>query len=63
MTVTADPIVIDCAGSHAQGIAENRGEVMCPMCGHWFPGWDGTNELPGHRRLDILAMLARGDFE
>ena len=58
-----DPIVIDCEGSHARGIAkDHRGEQMCPMCGRFYPGWDGTDELPGHYRHDLIAMIERGDF-
>jgi hypothetical protein len=53
------PIFIDCEGSHADGCAESRGEVMCSMCGNWYPGWDGTRELPGHQRQDIIAMIDR----
>ena len=53
----ADDIVTDCEGvgfGHRDGVA-----VMCAMCGRWFVG----HVAPPHERLDILAMIKRGDFD
>ena len=53
----AEEIMIPCEGigsGHRDGIA-----VMCQMCGKWFVG----DLAPPHSRMDILAMINRGDFD
>ncbi len=58
------PIIVPCEGSNGVGHPMHPG-VMCQMCGNvWpqFPIPGMYNQVPAHDRLDILAMLERGDF-
>ena len=57
-----DPIWIPCEGSACQPCWDDYITGMCAMCGRWRPlEDDGT--MPAHNRTDIIAMLARGDFD
>lgn len=58
----SDPIMVRCEGSGARGhrcICPTT-HAMCPMCGEILAA---DAEMPEHDRQDILAMLARGDFD
>lgn len=58
------PIVVPCEGSSLVGHIVPTG-VLCQMCGNvWpqFPVPSMFDKVPEHDRLDILAMLERGDF-
>jgi len=61
----AEPILIRCEGSGcppATGTGNGTIAVgMCPMCGHWLSL--DSYVVPEHTRDDILARLARGDFD
>jgi hypothetical protein len=48
-----EPILIRCEGSGSA----NPG--WCPMCATVF----AADPIPEHARLDVLAMLDRGDFD
>lgn len=58
---------VHCAGSGCPPCAVTGADidgtpiVMCSMCGLNAVIVDGV--LPDHDRLDVLAMLARGDFD
>ena len=54
----ADDIVTRCEGGNDTRTVWENGAVMCAMCGKWFAG----DVVPPHDRMDILAMLRRGDF-
>lgn len=60
-----EPIVMDCEGSGHPGI-EIRGAVVCAMCGevpvYVYRDSEGQRIVGSHRRLDVLAMIDRGDF-
>lgn len=49
-----DPILIRCEGSGAKS-------EYCPMCASATT--DETGDIVEHDRLDILAMIDRGDFD
>jgi hypothetical protein len=51
--VSKPPIFIRCEGAGA----ESQG--WCPMCAIYVPR--GLT-IPDHDRLDVLAMIDRGDF-
>jgi hypothetical protein len=58
------PIVVPCEGSSLVGHVMPTG-VMCQMCGIvWpqFPVPSMFDKVPQHDRLDIVAMVERGDF-
>jgi hypothetical protein len=58
------PIVVPCEGSNLVGHPMPTG-VLCQMCGNvWpqFPIPGMFDKVPEHDRLDILAMVERGDF-
>lgn len=59
------PIMIPCEGSDQPGnVLGPRMLALvlsCTMCGSTF--LDVTNHIPKHKRQDIAAMLARGDFD
>lgn len=58
-----DPLRIHCEGSACPPCAVSwDGNVMCAMCGVWHPA-DVNGRLVLHDRNDILAMIARGDFD
>lgn len=62
MALMPKPILVRCEGSNEAGnmITVQQVKVRtCAMCGGWYPGAD---EVPGHKRKDILAMIDRGDF-
>ena len=62
--VDIDPIVVPCEGSNLVGHVMPTG-VMCQMCGNvWpqFPTPSMFDKVPQHDRLDIVAMVERGDF-
>lgn len=58
-----EPIVVDCEGSAQPGCQNYEGQILCAMCGHWWPtlhSFDGP-VVPYHQRLDVLTMVDRGD--
>lgn len=58
------PLVRPCEGSNLVGHPMSTG-VLCQMCGNLFPSFpfpDMFDKVPEHDRLDILAMVERGDF-
>ena len=62
--VDKPPIVVPCEGSNLVGHVMPTG-VMCQMCGTvWpqFPTPSMFDKVPEHDRLDIVAMVERGDF-
>jgi hypothetical protein len=54
----ADDIVTNCEGGNDARTPWDNGAVICAMCGKWFAGY----VVPPHDRMDILAMINRGDF-
>jgi hypothetical protein len=57
-----EPILITCEGSGATPTASVELAGMCSMCGGFaFVQPDGT--MPPHQRQDLIAMIARGDFD
>ena len=50
----SDSLMIRCEGSGAPNVG------YCQMCAATFPG---APTIPNHDRMDVLAMLARGDFD
>ena len=57
-------IAVPCEGSNLVGHVTPTG-VMCQMCGNvWpqFPTPSLFDKVPQHDRLDIVAMVERGDF-
>jgi hypothetical protein len=62
------PIKVPCEGSNLVGhawFAETIGEcVLCQMCGGTFGAVVGhPDQVPLHDRIDIIAMITRGDFD
>ena len=59
----SDPILVECegGGQNAHLIYGSTLPGMCPMCGEVVATFAG--KCHGHRRKDIFAMLARGDFD
>ena len=64
-----EPILIRCAGSglvgHPLDWLPRTTKSMCPVCGQvWptFPTRSLQGVLPEHDRIDVAAMVARGDF-
>jgi hypothetical protein len=55
----ADDIVTSCEGSNDNNPHIDNDAAMCGMCGKWFYG----TVVPAHDRMDILAMIKRGDFD
>jgi hypothetical protein len=49
-----EQILIPCEGSGAVSP-----HWLCPMCGTPYPQGE---TIPDHDRLDVLAMMARGDY-
>jgi hypothetical protein len=61
MNAPNTPLRTVCEGSWARGHRVTADESICTMCGHQFPTLhDG--ELILHERLDLIAMIERGDF-
>lgn len=58
------PILTDCEGAGCPGhrcvYPDTHG--MCQMCGQ-VKQLDEAGRMPPHQRQDVLAMLARGDFD
>lgn len=63
---TARPIMVPCEGSggptHLTSKITGRLEGTCSMCGQRVELNNG-DAAPVHDRPDILAMLARGDYD
>ena len=64
-----EPILIRCAGSglvgHPMDWLPRTTKSMCQVCGQvWptFPTRSLQDVLPEHDRIDVAAMVARGDF-
>ena len=58
-----EPIWVNCEGGGCMTHHARNGRGMCAMCGERVPtDAAGAGALP-HRRLDIIAMLGRGDFD
>lgn len=67
-TEKLSPIKVLCEGSNLVGhawFAETIGEcVLCQMCGGTFEAVVGhPDQVPLHDRIDIIAMITRGDFD
>jgi hypothetical protein len=62
LTDPPEPILIDCEGAGCPPAGRIEVAGMCSMCGGFdFMLPDGT--MPPHQRQDIIAMIARGDFD
>ena len=59
--MSGDPILIDCEGSGCPPTTTSGAAGMCSMCGRWLY-LNPWRRVPDHQRDDILARLARGDF-
>lgn len=61
-----EPILVPCEGSggptHLSSKITGRLEGTCAMCGQRVELNNG-DAAPDHDRPDILAMLARGDYD
>lgn len=67
-----DPILIDCEGGAHHGHLTGWNRMMCAVCGVVLPPRYRPPESPGaceplvmpeHQRQDLIAMIARGDFD
>jgi hypothetical protein len=58
----SEPIMVPCEGggcpTHPSGLA---GFGVCSMCGELVPTIASRTARP-HERVDVLAMIDRGDF-
>jgi hypothetical protein len=59
---TLPPLTVPCEGSGAPGHLLLGDAGLCTMCGHAFDP-DDNGAMPAHDRLDIIAMINRGDFD
>lgn len=58
-----DPILIPCEGSGAKGHRTWMWwAATCPMCGISYTT-DAERIMPEHDRDDLIARIARGDFD
>jgi hypothetical protein len=57
-----EPILVPCAGSGAAGHSMVGGAAMCPTCG-LIQIRTPAGTIPDHQRQDLIAMIARGDFD
>jgi hypothetical protein len=61
-TPPPEPILVPCAGAGARGHALTADAAMCTCCGIVYVT-EPAGLIPGHDRQDIIAMIARGDFD
>ena len=62
----SEAIRIQCEGSGCPPATRTGGlgdEGMCSMCGRWYPLVNARPVLSDHDLDEILAMIARGDFD
>ena len=62
-TGTPDPILVHCEGSGCLTHYQRTGVTMCAMCGEIVPACGMEAIAEPHTRRDLLAMIARGDFD
>ena len=55
-------IMIRCEGSLTPTAFQQIGQTMCRMCGHIVSVTGQDAIAVEHQRTDLLAMIARGDF-
>lgn len=60
---TPDPIMVRCEGSLTPTAFFQTGSTICRMCGHTVPAYGSKAIASEHERTDLLAMIARGDFD
>lgn len=58
-----DPLRIRCEGSGTPTAFFQTGATICRMCGHTVPAYGSKAIASEHERTDLLAMIARGDFD
>lgn len=61
-----EPILIDCEGGGHPGHLLDDGRMRCAACTHTTdPKYDAASDgiVPEHQRQDLVAMVARGDFD
>ena len=56
-----NPIWMPCEGGGYPGHQTDPAEALCMMCGRLILSADGL--VVAHKRLDLLAMIERGDFD
>lgn len=57
------PIMVRCEGSLTPTAFFQTGSTICRMCGHTVHAFGADAIADEHDRVDLLAMIARGDFD
>lgn len=57
------PIMVRCEGSLTPTAFFQTGSTICRMCGHTVHAFGADAIAVEHERVDLIAMIARGDFD
>lgn len=63
LDLMTEPIMIRCEGSLTPTAFKQVGVTMCRMCGHIVEAFGEDACAVEHQRQDLIAMIARGDFD
>ena len=60
---TPNPIMVRCEGSLTPTAFFQTGSTICRMCGHTVHAFGADAVAVEHDRVDVVAMVLRGDFD